>query len=88
MLHRLLEFCGYAGPDDISDFMMTGAAVAPIVVFIGAGLGEAIIVTLLCLLPALVVLPWLSVRSEELARQEVAREEARRESVRRLTGGR
>ena len=38
MLAKFLAACGYPKPDDIVDFVMTGVAVAPIVVGLGCGL--------------------------------------------------
>lgn len=82
MLARFLAACGYSSPDDLVDFLMTGVAVAPTVVFLGAGFGEAIAVMIACLVPALLVLPWLHARDSVKRRQEMER----LASVRRLTG--
>jgi hypothetical protein len=82
MLARLLAACGYRKPDDLSDFMMTGVAVLPIVAFFACGIGEAIMVMLLCLVPALMAFPWLHAR-DEIRRHEA---EARAAYLRQITG--
>ena len=82
MLARILAACGYRKPDDLSDFMMTGVAVLPIVAFFASGIGEAMVVMLLCLVPALMTFPWLHAR-DEIRRQE---EEMRAAYLRQLTG--
>lgn len=88
MLRRILDLVGYRKPEDLADFLMTGAAVAPAVVFFGVGIGEAILVMLFCLLPSMLLLPWLQARAELEERLEAMRESERERRVRRLTGGR
>lgn len=82
MLARILAACGYSKPEDLVDFLMTGVAVAPIVVFLGSGIGEAIMVMIGCLLPAFVAFPWLYGREDIRRRKEADRID----SIRRLTG--
>lgn len=82
MFQRLLAFLGYGSPDDIVDFVMTGIAVAPIVVFAGSDIENAILVLFLCLGPMLLVFPWA--QAEHEARQ--AKEAARRALRRQITG--
>ncbi len=74
MLARLFSACGYRKPDDLSDFMMTGVAILPIIAFFGCGIGEAIMVMLLCLVPTLIAFPWVHAKEETRRREEEARE--------------
>lgn len=80
MFQRLLAYLGYGSPDDIIDFVMTGVAVAPAVVFVGSNIENAIIVLVGGLIPMLLVFPWAKGKQETHEAAEAARE-ARRRSI-------
>lgn len=82
MFKRLLAYLGYGSPDDIVDFVMIGIAVAPIVVFLGSDIENAILVLFTGMLPMIIVFPWA--KGEHDARQ--AREDARQALRRRISG--
>lgn len=82
MLTRILAACGYPKPDDIVDFVMTGVAVAPIVVGFGTGLDEAFGLLLVMLAAAFAVFPWSHAREQVRLREE----EDRAAYLRKLTG--
>lgn len=82
MLNKILAACGYARPDDVVDFVMTGVAVAPFVVGLGCGFDEAFGLLLVLLVAAFAVFPWSHSREEVRLREE----EARAAYLRRLTG--
>lgn len=82
MLAKFLAAHGYAKPDDIVDFVMTGVAVAPIVVGLGCGLEAGFMVLLVMLPPMFLVFPWSWSREE--IRQREAEEHAA--YLRKLTG--
>lgn len=82
MLARLFSACGYRKPDDLTDFLMTGLAIVPIVLFFGCGIGEAILSMSLCLIAALMAFPWVHAQDEIRQRQD----EARAAYLRQLTG--
>ncbi|MBI5898421.1 MAG: hypothetical protein HZB40_04270 [Rhodocyclales bacterium] len=82
MLAKFLAACGYAKPDDIVDFVMTGVAVAPIVVGFGSGFEDAFGLLLVMLPAALMVFPWSRSREEIRLREE----EDRAALLRQLTG--
>lgn len=82
MFARIFAACGYAKPDDLVDFLMTGVAVAPVVVFLGCGFDEAFLVMLALLGPAFFAFPWAHARDEIRRRQEAEREAL----LRRITG--
>ena len=83
---KLLRRCGYRSPEDLVDFIMTGVAIAPMVVFLGCGFDEAFSVMLFMLLATIAVIPWLHVRSEAKRRDEEARAEAQAAYLRQITG--
>ena len=86
MLRRLLASCGCRNPDDLTDFLMTGVAVVPLVVLLGTGFDEAIGVILI-MLPAMVAtIPWLHARSEAQRREEEAQALARATYLKQVTG--
>ena len=82
MLEKILTACGYAKPDDIVDFVMTGVAVAPVVVGVGSGLEDAFGPLLAMLAAVLLVFPWSWSREEARLR----REEDRAAYLRQLMG--
>ncbi|MBI5108949.1 MAG: hypothetical protein HZA62_09385 [Rhodocyclales bacterium] len=82
MLARFFAVCGYTKPDDLVDFLMTGVAVAPIVVFLGCGFDEAFLVMLALLGPVFFVFPWIHARDNIRRHQEAEREVL----LRRITG--
>jgi hypothetical protein len=82
MLARILAACGYPKPDDIVDFVMTGVAVAPMVVGFGTGFDEAFGLLLVMLGVAFVVFPWSQSREEARLREE----QDRAAYLRKLTG--
>lgn len=73
MLAKLFARCGYRKPADLADFVMTGVAVAPLVVFLGTGFEEAFLVLLVMLVGVFAVFPWLHARDEVEQEQEEAR---------------
>lgn len=79
MFRRLLSYLGYRSPDDVVDFVMTGIAVAPIVVFLGNDIGNAILVLFSGLVLMLFVFPWAKCEEEARQAEEDAREELRRQ---------
>ena len=83
---KLLASCGYRNPDELADFLMTGVAVLPLVVFFGCGFEEAFGVMLVMLVAAIALSPWLHARSEALRRDEEARAEAQAAYLRQITG--
>lgn len=82
MFKRLLAYLGYGSPDDIVDFVMTGVAVAPIIVFLGSDIENAVLVLFSFMLPMLLVFPWA--KGQDEARQ--AREDERETLRRRISG--
>jgi hypothetical protein len=82
MFARIFAACGYAKPDDLIDFLMTGVAVAPVVVLLGCGFDEAFLVMLALLGPVFFVFPWIHARDDIRRRQEAEREAL----LRRITG--
>lgn len=86
MLAKILAACGYRSPDDLADFLMTGTAIAPLVVFLGCGFDEAFGVLLVMLLAILAMIPWLHVRGETQRREQQARAEAQADYLRQITG--
>ncbi len=82
MLARIFAACGYSKPDDLVDFLMTGIAVAPVVVWLGCGFGEAFLVMLALLGPVFLVFPWIHAHDDIRRRQEEEREAL----LRRITG--
>lgn len=86
MLLRLLAICGCRNPDELTDFLMTGIAVVPLVVFFGTGFEEAIGVILVMLLAIVVTIPWLHARSEAQRREEEAKALARAIYLKQITG--
>lgn len=86
MLFRLLAICGCRNPDDLTDFLMTGVAIVPLVVLLGTGFEEAFGVILVMLLALVATIPWLHARSEVQRREEEAQALARASYLKQITG--
>ncbi len=86
MMSRLLARCGYRNPDDLADFLMTGVAVVPLVVFLGCGFDEAFGLLLLMLLTVLGTIPWVHAQGEVRRREEEAQAAAQAAYLRQITG--
>lgn len=86
MMSRLLARCGYRNPDQLADFLMTGVAVVPLVVFLGCGFDEAFGSMLVMLLAVIATIPWLHARSETQRREAEAQAAARAVFIKQITG--
>lgn len=78
MFSRLFEWLGYRQPEDFTDFVMTGAVVAPFTAFIGSDAETAIVVMFACLLPIFFVFPWAQAQEELREAEQRARDELKR----------
>lgn len=86
MLARLLALCGYRKADELADFVMTGVAVVPLVVFLGTGIEEAFVVLLVMLVAMFAVFPWLHACDEVQREHEEAQAAAQAAYLRQITG--
>ncbi len=86
MLARLLALCGYGKTEDLADFIMTGVAVVPLVVFLGSGIEQAFVLLLVMLVAMFAVFPWLHARGEVQREHEEAQAAAKAAYLRQITG--
>lgn len=83
MLARFFALLGCRRPDQIMDFVMTGASALPVMFFLGGWEVEAAVTMMV----GIIAIIFASVWTHALEEIEAAKDAARKELKRKITGG-